>query len=453
MARAVAGVRIGDDLRHNAHMTRTVFDDLVARGRIADSTDPQALSQALQSPVTFYCGFDPTAPSLHVGSLATMLEMHRMQQQGHHPIVLVGGATGLIGDPKESGERTLNAAEVVREWSDRLQSQCSTFVDFAGSNAAVMADNFSWTSELSALELLRDVGKHFSVNRMLDREAVKARLEGNGISYTEFSYVLLQSFDYLQLFRRHNCTLQIGGSDQWGNIVAGVDLVRRVESAHVHAFTLPLVVKSDGVKYGKTESGTVWLDRSMTSPWAFYQFWLNSADDDVPMLLRTYSLRPFDDVEHLVHQSSETPAERIGQRALAQEMTALVHSPTDAGDVEAAAAALFGPAMRDGAAGLRALAESTLAAALAETPIGTWSPAEMGTDLSVVDALVLAAVVDSRGAARRAIAEGGAYMNNERIEDESAVVRSADLIHGRWLVMRRGKRTYGAVDASALVNR
>jgi tyrosyl-tRNA synthetase len=359
----------------------------------------------------------------------------------------------MIGDPKESGERTLNQVDVVREWTDRLQTQSSAFVDFTGSNPAIMADNYSWTAELSALDLLRDVGKHFSVNRMLDREAVKARLESNGISYTEFSYVLLQSYDYLQLFRRHGCTLQIGGSDQWGNITAGVDLIRRVEGAHVHAFTLPLVVKSDGVKYGKTESGTVWLDATMTSPWAFYQFWLNCPDEDVPMLLRTYSLKSLDDVEHLVQDSAQSPAARIGQRALAQEMTTLVHSAEDAADVEAAAAALFGAAVREGAAGLRGLTEATLAAALAETHIEQWSPAQSPSELTTVDALLLSGVVDSRGAARRAIAEGGAYMNNERIADETAMVSPDDLIHGRWLVMRRGKRTYGAVDASALKSR
>ncbi|MEY5145378.1 MAG: hypothetical protein RL745_747 [Actinomycetota bacterium] len=440
-------------MRHNVPMPPTAIEDLVARGRIADSTDRQALAAALQSPVTFYCGFDPSAPSLHIGSLATLLEMRRLQERGHHPIVLVGGATGMIGDPKESGERTLNQVDVVREWTDRLQTQSSAFVDFTGSNPAIMADNYSWTAELSALDLLRDVGKHFSVNRMLDREAVKARLESNGISYTEFSYVLLQSYDYLQLFRRHGCTLQIGGSDQWGNITAGVDLIRRVEGAHVHAFTLPLVVKSDGVKYGKTESGTVWLDATMTSPWAFYQFWLNCPDEDVPMLLRTYSLKSLDDVEHLVQDSAQSPAARIGQRALAQEMTTLVHSAEDAADVEAAAAALFGAAVREGAAGLRGLTEATLAAALAETHIEQWSPAQSPSELTTVDALLLSGVVDSRGAARRAIAEGGAYMNNERIADETAMVSPDDLIHGRWLVMRRGKRTYGAVDASALKSR
>ena len=440
-------------MRHNVPMSASVIDDLVARGRIADSTDQHALAQALQSPVTFYCGFDPTAPSLHVGSLATLLEMRRLQEHGHHPIVLVGGATGMIGDPKESGERTLNGIDTVREWTERLRDQSSSFVDFSGSNAAIMADNYTWTAELSALDLLRDVGKHFSVNRMLDREAVRARLEGNGISYTEFSYVLLQSYDYLQLFRRHGCTLQIGGSDQWGNITAGVDLIRRVEGAHVHAFTLPLVVKSDGVKYGKTESGTVWLDATMTSPWVFHQFWLNSADEDIPMLLRTYSLKPLSEVEQLIADSAQSPAARIGQRALANEMTALVHSPQDATDVEAAAAALFGPAVREGAAGLRALAESTLAAALAETHTETWTPAHGPAELSVVDALVMSGVVDSKGAARRAIAEGGAYMNNERISDDSVDVTAEDLVHGRWLVMRRGKRTYGAVDASALTAR
>ena len=437
-------------MRHNERMSTGIIDDLSARNRIADSTDLAALSQALQSPMTFYCGFDPSAPSLHVGSLATLLEMRRFQAAGHHPIVLVGGATGLIGDPKESGERILNPAELVQEWVERLQVQTSAYLDFEGPNPATMVDNFAWTSQLNALEFLRDIGKHFSVNRMLDREAVKARLNANGISYTEFSYALLQSYDYLQLFQRHNCTLQIGGSDQWGNITAGVDLVRRVESVHVHAMTLPLVVKSDGIKYGKTESGTVWLDREMTSPWAFYQFWLNAADADIPMLLRTYSLQNWEEVQHLIGESTENPSARLGQRALARELTTLVHSSQDATDVEAAAAALFGSAAKDGAVGLAALSPEVLSSALAETHVAQWIPGEHGSELAVVDALVLSQVVDSRGAARRAITEGGAYLNNERISDDSAMVSARDLIHGRWLVMRRGKRTYGAVDASPL---
>ncbi|NBO46259.1 MAG: tyrosine--tRNA ligase, partial [Actinobacteria bacterium] len=274
-------------MAHTAHPGSTVLDNLRARGRLADSTDLEALSSVISNRITLYCGFDPTAPSLHIGSLATLLELRRFQAGGHRPIVLVGGATGLIGDPKESGERVLNSRELVRSWVEQMTAQVSKFVDLEGPNSALVVDNYSWTSGLDVLSFLRDIGKHFSVNRMLDREAVAARLAGDGISFTEFSYQLLQSYDYVELHRRYGCTLQIGGSDQWGNITAGVDLIRRVSGERVHAFTMPLVVKSDGTKYGKTESGTVWLDAALTSPWAFYQFWLNAADEDMPMLVRT----------------------------------------------------------------------------------------------------------------------------------------------------------------------
>ena len=419
-----------------------------ARGRVSDSTDSVALEAALEHPLTVYCGFDPTAPSLHMGSLATLLELRRFQLSGHRPIVLVGGATGLIGDPKLSGERVLNSRDQVRAWVDRMTAQVSQFVDLEGSHAALVVDNYSWTSSLDALALLRDIGKHFSVNRMLDREAVAARLAGDGISYTEFSYQILQAYDYVELYRRYGCTLQIGGSDQWGNITAGVDLIRRMCGQRVHALTMPLVTKSDGTKYGKTESGTVWLDAELTSAWAFYQFWLNVADADVAMLMRTFSLKPLPEVEALIEKSSQSPAARLGQREIAREVTTLVHGAQVCDDVVAAAQALFAGDAREGAPGLHALDPAALAAALSEAPGRALTESERLEGIDVVSVLVAAGVVDSRGAARRAIAEGGAYVNNERVIDEATTFTAADLIHGRWLVARRGKRTIGAVDAT-----
>lgn len=422
---------------------------MLARQRIADSTDQAALSEALRERMTVYCGFDPTAPSLHMGSLATLLELRRFQDAGHRPIVLVGGATGLIGDPKQSGERVLNSRDQVRAWVDQMTAQVSRFVEFEGPNAALVVDNYAWTAQLDALTLLRDVGKHFSVNRMLDREAVAARLAGDGISYTEFSYQILQAYDYVELFRRYGCTLQIGGSDQWGNITAGVDLIRRMCSERVHALTMPLVTKSDGTKYGKTESGAIWLDEALTSPWALYQFLLNAADEDVPTLLRTYSMAAPAEVEDLIAASAQAPAARMAQRSVAREMTALVHGESVAAQVISASEALFGGG-RDGVAGLRALAPAVLAAALSEAPGRAFTGEELGAGVDVVTALVAAEVVESRGAARRAIAEGGAYLNNERITDEARPVDAEDLVHGRWLILRRGKRTLGAVDAAGL---
>jgi tyrosyl-tRNA synthetase len=422
--------------------TRTaVIDDLAARGLIAQSTDLAALREAAaQGPLTLYCGFDPTAPSLHLGNLVQIITVRRFQLAGHQPIALVGGSTGLIGDPKMSGERTLNPVETVREWEAQIRGQLERFFDFDGSNAAIMVNNYDWTAPMSALEFLRDIGKHFSVNRMLDREAVAARLAGAGISYTEFSYQILQSLDYLELFRRYGCTLQTGGSDQWGNITAGVDLVRRAEGASVHALTTPLLTKADGTKFGKTESGTLWLSKDLTSPWTLFQYFLNADDRDVATYLRIYSLRPLEEVEAIITSGLERPAAREVQRALASELTALVHGQQAATDVEAAAAALFG------GGDLRDIAPETLAAALAETPTG---PADRAALPTMTELMVTAGLVDSKGAARRAIAEGGAYLNNERISDTEHVPEVSDLIHDRWLVLRRGKRTIASIDTTS----
>ncbi len=414
-----------------------IFDELQWRGLVSDSTDPDALRSALAAgPVTFYVGFDPTAPSLHVGHLVQVLTARRLQHAGHRPLALVGGATGLIGDPKETGERTLNDPALVAEWTTRLRRQIERFLDFDGPHAAAMVDNLDWTASLSAIELLRDVGKHFSVNRMLDREAVSVRLAGPGISYTEFSYVLLQSNDYLELYRRHGCDLQLGGSDQWGNITAGVDLIRRVTGDRVHALSTPLLTKADGTKFGKTESGSLWLDPALTSPYAFYQYWVNADDRDVARFLRVFSFRPPEEIEDLERAVEANPAGREAQRALAQDLTVLVHGAAETERVVAASRALFGHGE------MAALEADVLEAALTEAP-----HADATADSSFADLLVATGLVASKSAARRAIAEGGVHANNRRLAEDEAeqVPAAAEYLHGRWLVLRRGRRSLAGV--------
>ncbi|KWX00811.1 tyrosine--tRNA ligase [Carbonactinospora thermoautotrophica] len=415
-----------------------ILDELHWRGLIAQSTDEEALrAEFAKGPVTVYCGFDPTAPSLHIGNLVQLLTLRRLQRAGHRPIGLVGGATGLIGDPSgRSTERQLNEVEVVEGWVQRIRGQVERFLDFdAGQNAALLVNNLDWTRELTAISFLRDIGKHFSVNSMLSREVVRARLE-TGISYTEFSYVILQAMDYLELYRRYGCKLQIGGSDQWGNIVSGVDLIRRVTGGSAHALTTPLLTKADGTKFGKTAGGAVWLDPELTTPYAFYQFWINQDDRDVPNLLRVFSFKSREEIEALEKEVAERPAARAAQRALAEEITSLVHGPDECARVVAASRALFG----HGA--LEELDERTLASALAEAP-----HAELPRDPmpSVVDMLVATGLSPSKSAARRTINEGGAYLNNRKITDEDAVPEPTDLLHGRWLVLRRGKRNMAGV--------
>jgi len=419
--------------------TPPLLDDLAARGLVGQSTDVGALGAALSTgQVTGYCGFDPTAPSLHMGNLLQILTLRRLQLAGHRPLGIVGGATGLIGDPKDSGERRLNPAETVAEWSRHLRGQLERFLDFSGSAAAVVVDNYEWTRDLVTLDFLRDIGKHFSVNRMLDRDAVRTRLERGGISYTEFSYVLLQAMDYLELFRRFGCTLQSGGSDQWGNITAGVELIRRVEGARVHAFATPLITKADGSKFGKTESGTIWLDPALTSPYAFHQFFLNAADSEVLALLRFFTFRSAEEITELGDSLATRPGQREAQRALADDVTALVHGEDEAARARVAASALFG----DGDLG--AVDERTLHAALAEVP---HIQVEAGDELpTATDLFVATALVPSRSAARRAVNEGGAYLNNVRLDDADARPHVEQLLHGRWLVLRRGKRTVAGVE-------
>jgi tyrosyl-tRNA synthetase len=426
-------------VREDACVTTDIIEELAWRGLIVQSTDLGALSDHLrEQPRTLYCGFDPTAPSLHVGSLLQALTLRRFQLAGHRPLALVGGATGLIGDPKPTGERQLSDADVVRQWSARIRAQLEQFLDFEDpATGAVMVNNYDWTESMSTLQFLRDVGKHFPVNRMLDRDAVAARLAAGGISFTEFSYVLLQSNDYLELFREQGCTLQFGGTDQWGNITAGVDLVRRVESTAVHALTTPLLTKGDGTKFGKTEGGTVWLDPELTSPYAFFQYWRNVDDDLVGSLLRTFTFLTQDQVVELEEATAERPQAREGQRALAREVTRLVHGADETERVEAAGRALFGQG------DLAAVPAATLAAAVEEVPHATVPAGQLP---ALVDLFVATGLTASKSAARRAVADGGAYLNNERVVDADAVPAPTDLLHGRFLVLRRGRRTVGAVE-------
>ena len=421
---------------------KDIIDELTWRGLIAISTDLDDLRKALGSgQVTCYAGFDPTAPGLHFGHLVQLLTLRRLQLAGHRPIGLVGGATGLIGDPSgKSAERILNPRDVVAQWVDRLRAEVSQFLDFQpGPAAALLVSNLDWTQELSAIEFLRDIGKHFSVNQMIARESVKARLEAGGISYTEFSYQILQANDYLELHRRHGCDLQVGGSDQWGNLVAGVDLIRRVTGDTAHALATPLITKPDGTKYGKTEGGTIWLNPEMTSPYAFYQFWINRSDQEVGGLLRVFTFLGREEIEALEREIAERPAARIAQRRLADEVTTLVHGADECARLVAASRALFGQG------DLRALDEATLAAALAEVPSAVITAAPGGLP-PVADLTAATGIVPSKSAARRAIAEGGAYLNNVKVTAEDAVPDDSDLLHGRFLVLRRGKRTVGGVE-------
>lgn len=417
-----------------------VFEELSWRGLVAHSTDAEALAAHLdEGPVTFYVGFDPTAPSIHMGNLVQLIVARHLQAAGHKPLILVGGSTGLIGDPKEAGERVMNPIDQVHEWVEKIRAQVSKYVSFEGANAAEVVNNYDWTAGISALDFLRDVGKHFPVNRMLARDVVARRLE-SGISYTEFSYVLLQSLDYRELFRSKGATLQTGGSDQWGNITAGVELIRRSEGARVHALATPLLTKADGSKFGKTEGGTVWLDPEMTSPYAFHQFFLNSEDEKVIDYLKVFSPRGADEIAELERQTAEEPWKRAAQKVLADDITDLVHSVEDRQAAVAAAGALFGRG------DLRELPASTVRAVAREVG-GVPLPA--GELPTIVDALVLAGVVDSKSAARRAVDEGGAYLNNEKVTDPERVLVPEDLLAGQAALLRRGKKTLGALVAPA----
>ena len=414
-----------------------ILSELGWRNLIAQHT-PELPEELAKGPVTVYCGFDPTAPSLHMGNLAQIVTMSRFQKLGHTPIALVGGATGLIGDPSgKNAERTLNTTDTVGEWVERLRGQLEPFFSFEGKNACIMSNNYIWTHDMDVLTFLRDIGKHFSVNRMLDKESVSARLNGAGISYTEFSYQILQSLDFLELYRRHGCNLQIGGSDQWGNITAGTDLVRRIEGVTVNGLTTPLVTKADGTKFGKTESGTVWLDPEMTSPYAFYQFWINADDRDADQLLRTFTFRTQEEIEDIKKQTLEAPHARAAQRTLARDVTTLVHGEHATNQAEAAAKALFGQGE------LTDLDAKTLDAAMSEAPNATISGS--GELPTIAELLVACELVQSNSAGRRAINEGGVSVNNIKVQDEDARISKEDFLHGKWAVLRRGKRTFGGI--------
>ena len=416
--------------------TPNILDELVWRGLVAHSTDAAELRDALGAgSVRFYVGFDPTAPSLHMGNLVQLVTARRLQDAGHTPYILVGGATGMIGDPKDSGERTLNSLDTVKDWTERVRRQVSAFVTFDGDNAATVVNNYDWTASMSVIDFLRDVGKHFPVNRMLARETVKRRLE-SGISYTEFSYVLLQSMDFLSLHNEHGVTLQFGGSDQWGNITGGAELIRRATSGQAHAFATPLVTRADGTKYGKTEGGALWLDREMMSPYAFHQFWLNVEDEKVVEMLKIFTFLSRAEIDDLESQTTEKPFLRAAQKRLADEVTTLVHGPGETEQAKAAAGALFGTG------DLRALSASTLAAALSGAGCAS---AKRDALPPIVDLFVECGLAKSKGDARRTVSEGGAYLNNVRIEDPDLVPAQDDLLAGSWLVLRRGKKSFAGV--------
>lgn len=414
-----------------------IWEELKWRGLIALSTDEAELSKQLNAGnLTFYIGFDPTAPSLHLGNLVQLLVMRRLQLAGHNPLVLIGGSTGLVGDPRPTAERQLNTKETVAEWVEKLSKQASRFLSFDGGNKAVLVNNLDWTEPLSAIDFLREIGKHFRVGKMLSKEAVSARLNSeHGISYTEFSYQILQGYDFLELFRRHNCTLQLGGSDQWGNLTSGSDLIHKVEGKSVHLMATPLITNSDGKKFGKSEGNAVWLDAELTSPYAFYQFWLNVEDADVIDRLKVFTFLSKEEIEKLAQQVAEAPHLREAQRALALQVTTLVHSKQAAEGAVQASKALFGQAE------LSELSESDLVSALAELPS---AKAAKGTLISQL--LVDTGLEASVSAARRAIKEGGVYLNNEKVADEMAVFDR--VLAGNCAVLRRGKKTLAAVYLS-----
>lgn len=417
-----------------------IIDELSWRGLINQSTDLDQLREVTTQPITLYCGFDPTGPSLHAGHLVPLLMLRRFQEAGHRPLVLAGGATGMIGDPRDVGERSINSADTVGEWAERISGQLQRFVSFEGENAAQLVNNNDWTKDLTVISFLRDIGKHFPLSTMLARDTVKRRLENDGISYTEFSYMLLQANDYVQLRRKYDCVLQVGGGDQWGNLVAGVDLNRRMDQEQVHALTVPLVTDSEGKKFGKsTGGGSLWLDPEMTSPYTWYQYFINAADADVIRYLRWFTFLTKEELEELSLEVAERPFKREAQKRLAREMTDLVHGPEATKAVELASQALFGRAE------LADLDEKTLASAVSETEV---LEINAGDDRTIVDLLVGSGLVDSRGNARRAVKEGGAYVNNQRIESEDWTPSAEDLLHGSWLVLRRGKKNFAGVKVN-----
>ncbi|GAB4098739.1 tyrosine--tRNA ligase [Sinomonas halotolerans] len=421
------------DSQKNDPSFPNVFQELKWRGLVHVSTDESELEKLLAGePITYYCGFDPTAPSLHLGNLVQLLLLRRLQLAGHRPLGLVGGSTGLIGDPRPTAERTLNTKDTVSEWVGYLQAQVRRFLSFEGDNAARMVNNLDWTAPLSAIDFLREVGKHYRVGTMLRKDAVASRLASEeGISYTEFSYQILQGMDYLELFRQYGCMLQTGGSDQWGNLTSGTELIRKVEGKAVHALGTPLITNSDGTKFGKSEGNAIWLDASMCSPYTFYQFWLNTADADVVDRLKVFTFLTRSEIEALEAAVAERPFAREAQRRLAFEVTSLVHGVEATEKVIAASAALFG----NGDLGV--LDEVTLAAATAELATAAVTSDQLG----IIELLVATGLAESRSAARRTVSEGGAYVNNAKVTDPEAVVPAEEALHGRYFLVRRGKKS------------
>lgn len=425
--------------QHNDPAFDTVWDEIVWRGLVHVSTDEAALKAALAGdPITYYCGFDPTAPSLHLGNLVQLLLLRRLQLAGHRPLGLVGGSTGLIGDPRPTAERTLNEKDTVAEWVGYLQRQVAKFLSFEGESAARLVNNLDWTAPLGAIDFLRDIGKHFRVGTMLKKDAVATRLNSaEGISYSEFSYQILQGMDFLELYRQYGCVLQTGGSDQWGNLTSGTELIRKVEGVSVHAIGTPLIENTDGTKFGKSEGNAIWLDPVMCSPYRFYQFWLNTDDADVISRLKVFTFFTRAEIERLEEAVASEPFKREAQRALALEVTTLVHGPEATEAAIAASGALFGQGE------LTVLDRDTLAAALEELP-----QAHGSAGSPVAQLLVDAGLTSSLGESRRAIAQGGVYLNNVKVETEDATLADADLLHG-MAVLRRGKKTLAGVIVSS----
>ncbi|ROR74224.1 tyrosine--tRNA ligase [Bogoriella caseilytica] len=414
-----------------------ILDELQWRGLVAQSTDIDALREALtQGPVTYYAGFDPTAPSLHHGHLVQLVLMRHLQNAGHRPLALVGGATGMIGDPRESGERTLNSRETVAEWTERLRGQIERFLDFEGPAAAELVNNLDWTESLSTIDFLREVGKHFRLGTMLSKDIVARRLSSaEGISFTEFSYQVLQGMDYLELHRRKDCTLQTGGNDQWGNLLAGVELIRKADGHAAHALTTPLITKADGTKFGKTEGGAVWLAPDMMSPYAFYQFWLNTDDADVVRYLKVFTFRSRGEIAELEQAVVDRPQARAAQRALAEDVTTLVHGAEATERVRQASQALFGREE------LRELDATTLGDAVAELPS---APGTVGQS-AVADLLVATGLEKGRNAAKRTLGSGGVYLNNEKVEDDERILAAEDVLPGNVALLRKGRRNLAVV--------
>ena len=417
----------------------TLWDELVWRGLVHVSTDPESLSTLFEGePFTYYCGFDPTAPSLHLGNLVQLLLLRRLQLKGHMPLGLVGGSTGLIGDPRPTAERTLNSRETVEEWVTRLQTQVSRFLSSEGENAVRLVNNLDWTAPLSAIDFLREIGKHFRVGTMLKKDAVAARLASEeGISYTEFSYQILQGFDFLELYRQYDCKLQTGGSDQWGNLTSGTDLIRKVEGASAHAIGTPLITNSDGTKFGKSEGNAIWLDAEMCSPYRFYQFWLNQADADVIDRMKVFTFLSRAEIEEYEQLVADEPFRRAAQKRLATEVTTLVHGSAAVDAAVLASEALFGQG------DLSQLDEATLAAVIDELPQAVGSP---GDQIAVL--LAESGLVASVSEARRAIKQGGVYVNNAQVQADDAVLSADDLLQGRFAVLRRGKKTLAGFRAA-----